>query len=50
MSKKGGLLIGELSRKTGISTQTIRYYERLGLLNAPQRNTAYYRIYLFRRS
>ena len=45
MSKKGGLLIGELSRKTGISTQTIRYYERLGLLNAPQRNTAYYRIY-----
>ena len=45
MSKKGGLLIGELSHKTGISTQTIRYYERLGLLNAPQRNTAHYRIY-----
>lgn len=40
-----GLLIGELSQKTGVSTQTIRYYERLGLLNAPQRNTAHYRIY-----
>ncbi|HEY9770269.1 MAG TPA: MerR family DNA-binding protein [Coleofasciculaceae cyanobacterium] len=44
MSQKG-FLIGELSHKMRISTQTIRYYERLGLLNEPERNTAHYRIY-----
>lgn len=40
-----GLLIGELSRRVGISTQTIRYYERLGLLNPPQRTKSQYRLY-----
>ena len=29
----------------GIPTQTIRYYERLGLLNPPQRTESQYRVY-----
>jgi MerR family transcriptional regulator, copper efflux regulator len=45
MKVKSGLYIGELSRQTGIPTQTIRYYERLGLLNPPQRTESQYRVY-----
>lgn len=37
--------IGELSRKTGIPTQTIRYYEQQGLLQATERTDAGYRLY-----
>lgn len=37
--------IGELARRTGISQETIRYYERIGLLAAPKRNPANYRDY-----
>jgi DNA-binding transcriptional MerR regulator len=39
------LSIGELSKKIGISTQTIRYYERIGLLPKPQRSSNGYRAY-----
>jgi MerR family transcriptional regulator, mercuric resistance operon regulatory protein len=35
--------IGELSRRTGCSIETIRYYERIGLLPAPVRGR--YRLY-----
>ncbi|NEU71800.1 heavy metal-responsive transcriptional regulator [Hassallia byssoidea VB512170] len=45
MKGKQGLFIGELSRQVGISTQTIRYYERLGLLNQPKRTESQYRVY-----
>ena len=31
------MLIGELSKKTGFSRDTIRYYEKLGLLRRPDR-------------
>lgn len=31
------MLIGELSRKTGFSRDTIRYYEKLGLIAVPRR-------------
>lgn len=31
------MTIGELSRRTGVVIETIRYYERIGLLPAPQR-------------
>ena len=37
--------IGELSKKTGCDVQTIRYYEREGLLPASARSDANYRIY-----
>lgn len=45
MKAKQGLFIGELSRQVGIPTQTIRYYERLGLLNPPKRTESQYRVY-----
>src|SRR5918996_2669284 len=37
--------IGELARQAGVDVQTIRYYEREGLLNAPARTGAGYRAY-----
>jgi len=37
--------IGELSRATGTNIETIRYYERIGLLPAPVRTAANYRSY-----
>ena len=37
--------IGELAQKTGVSVQTIRYYERYGLLRKPERKLSDYRIY-----
>jgi len=37
--------IGELSRATGTNIETIRYYERIGLLPEPQRTAANYRSY-----
>lgn len=42
---KQGLFIGELSHRVDVPTQTIRYYERLGLLDAPERTESQYRIY-----
>jgi Cu(I)-responsive transcriptional regulator len=37
--------IGELSNATGTNIETIRYYERIGLLPAPARTAANYRSY-----
>jgi DNA-binding transcriptional MerR regulator len=37
--------IGELSRATGTNVETIRYYERIGLLPQPLRTAANYRSY-----
>lgn len=37
--------IGELSRRSGISIQTIRFYERLELLSEPRRNRQNQRYY-----
>jgi MerR family mercuric resistance operon transcriptional regulator len=36
---------GELARLTGISTDTLRHYERLGLLSKPPRTSGGYRDY-----
>jgi Cu(I)-responsive transcriptional regulator len=37
--------IGELARRTGTKAETIRYYEKIGLLNAPPRSVGNYRSY-----
>jgi MerR family redox-sensitive transcriptional activator SoxR len=34
-----GLLIGEVARRTGLSTSALRYYEKAGLLPAPARTS-----------
>jgi len=43
--KGGPLTIGELGRLTGTKVETIRYYERIGLLAAPERTAGNYRAY-----
>ena len=37
--------IGDLARQAGVDVQTVRYYEREGLLEAPARTAAGYRSY-----
>ena len=37
--------IGSLAKANGVSVQTVRYYERYGLLPKPQRKASSYRIY-----
>ena len=39
------LSIGELSRRTGCNVETIRYYERTGLLPKPLRSSGGHRVY-----
>ncbi|GAB4580545.1 MAG: hypothetical protein Fur0022_32870 [Anaerolineales bacterium] len=39
------LLIHDLSKLTGVSAKTIRYYEEIGLLPPPQRADNNYRLY-----
>jgi len=38
-------LISEMADKCGVNKETIRYYERLGLISEPSRTNAGYRIY-----
>lgn len=42
---KPGLRIGELAKAGGVSRDTIRYYERVGLLPSPRRSASAYRLY-----
>src|SRR5258707_11737716 len=39
------LTIGQLGQATGTKVETIRYYEKIGLLPAPGRTTGNYRSY-----
>lgn len=39
------LSIGKLSRRTGVKIPTIRYYEQMGLIDAPERSTGNQRRY-----
>jgi DNA-binding transcriptional MerR regulator len=39
------MYIGNLARAAGVNVQTVRYYERLGLLAEPGRSTSGYRVY-----
>lgn len=40
-----GLKVGEVARQAGVNLQTIRYYERRGLLPSPPRTASNYRAY-----
>jgi MerR family transcriptional regulator, mercuric resistance operon regulatory protein len=40
-----GLPIGELSRLCGVNIETIRYYEKIGMLSAPPRTQSGRRVY-----
>jgi len=42
-SDRKGLQRAELARRTGCNLETVRYYEKIGLLPAPPRTTAGYR-------
>jgi Cd(II)/Pb(II)-responsive transcriptional regulator len=37
--------IGELAKRSGCQAETVRYYEREGLLPQPERTTGNYRVY-----
>ena len=39
------MTIGQLAKAVHLNTQTIRYYERIGLIDKPGTNEAGYRIY-----
>lgn len=41
--KQGGISIGDVSQRTGCNIETIRYYERIGLLPPPDRHGRYRR-------
>lgn len=41
-----GLSIGELARCTGVHIETIRYFEKVGLLGAPDRTEGGHRVYV----
>jgi MerR family transcriptional regulator, mercuric resistance operon regulatory protein len=44
-SRAGKLAIGELSKRSGVKIETIRYYERIKMLPAPPRTASGRRIY-----
>lgn len=37
--------IGQLSRRTGVNIETIRYFEKVGLIDAPPRTEGGHRVY-----
>jgi Cu(I)-responsive transcriptional regulator len=45
MKAPSPISIGQLAKATGTKTETIRYYERIGLLQAPDRTRGNYRSY-----
>lgn len=45
MKEARGLSIGTLSRLTGVNLETVRYYERIGIMPAPSRTAGGYRVY-----
>jgi Hg(II)-responsive transcriptional regulator len=40
-----GMRIGEVAAQAGVNVQTLRYYERRGLLEEPERRPSGYRVY-----
>ena len=45
ISRAVRLTMGQLSKRTGCNIETIRYYERIGLLPAPPRTQGGHRLY-----
>jgi len=45
VSRGSGLTIGALSRRTRVNIETIRFYERIGILPKPPRSASGHRIY-----
>lgn len=43
--KATGFSIGELSKRSDVNIETIRYYEKIGVMPAPGRSAGGYRIY-----
>jgi len=43
--RTGGLTRGELARRTGVNLETIRYFERIGILPEPPRTQGGHRVY-----
>ena len=43
--KNGGLSIGALSKQSGVNIETVRYYEKIGIMPAPARSAGGYRVY-----
>jgi MerR family mercuric resistance operon transcriptional regulator len=43
--KADGLAIGALSKQSGVNIETIRYYERIGVMPKPRRSDGGYRMY-----
>jgi Hg(II)-responsive transcriptional regulator len=43
--KEDALTIGEVSRLAGVNRETLRYYEREGIIDPPSRKDSGYRIY-----
>lgn len=45
VARSGAIQIGELSRRAGCNIETVRYYERIGVLPRPPRSASAYRLY-----
>lgn len=46
MSTSSKLTIGRVARESGVGVETVRFYERKGLVRRPQRNGSSFREYL----
>lgn len=45
VQRAGGLSRGELARRTGVNLETIRYFERTGIIPEPPRTEGGHRVY-----
>ena len=45
MKAMDALTIGNLSKQSGVNIETIRYYEKIGVMPAPGRSAGGFRIY-----
>lgn len=45
MTREDRLRIGQVADAAGVNVQTLRYYERRGLLRSPRRTSSGYRVY-----